>query len=222
MENKLRLLIEFFVEKSFEYIIDKNTEVLFFFKKENDTKKCIQIEYREMEKKIRLGASVTEYIEVDSVEKILEQITEKKTYFNYTLSGTVGVEKGGYLSSDCFFIKTENNLKRYIQLLDAYYKNHILPFFEAIPTLQSFNDKVLSVVPFDEYHNYLSEEVGLKVMIIMLLCKNPLYKDYVLYREKDFENSPYLHNTDSRWHKLSKQSFEEFNKFKEMAEKGEI
>lgn len=173
-------------------------------------------------KKIRLGASITEYIEIDAVENLLEQVTEQKTYFHYTLSGAVGVEKGGYLSDDYFFIKTENDLKRYIQLLDVYYKNHIFPFFEAIPTLQSFDDKVLSVVPFDDFHHYLSGKFGLKAMIIMHLCKNPLYDEYVLYRKKDFKDSPDLNNPESRWHKMVKNSYDEFNKFKEMVEKGEI
>lgn len=100
--------------------------------------------------------------------------------------------------------------------------NHIAPFFEAVPRLQSFNDKVLNIVPFDDYHHYLSGEVGLKAMIIMHLCKNPLYDVYVKHREEEFKKSPYLHNPESRYHKISKQSFEEFNKFKEMVANGEI
>lgn len=221
MEEKLKKILEYFKTKGFEYIIEIDYEVLFFSKVENDTKKCIQIEFREINNKIRLGSSLTEYIQINKVEDILEIVTNTHTYFRYTISGVSGLEKRGYMLDDYFWIKKEKDIDHYIEKLDTYYQSYISPFFEAIPTLQSFNDKVLSVVPFDDYHNFLSGEVGLKAMIVMRLCNNPLYGDYVSYREKDFENSPYLHNPDSRWHKVSKQSYDEFNKFKEMIEKGE-
>lgn len=219
MEEKLSLLFDFFLEKSFEKEIDTESETLLFYKKENDTRKCISIGYKEIGKNIRLDCAVTEYIEISKVEELLEKVTSKKTYFHYTVLGVTGVEKGGYLSDKHHLIKNDKDLKKYIQLLDGYYNNHISPFFDAVPTLQSFNDNVLNIVPFDDYRNYLSGEVGLKAMIIMYLCKNPLYEKYVLYREKGFQNSPNLHDTTSPYHKIVKQSFEDFNRFKEMVEK---
>lgn len=135
MDNNLKKLLDYFYQKDFDCKIDTETGILFFSKTENDTKKCIQI-----------GPGITEYIEVDKVEKILEQVTNKKTYFHYTISGTVNVERGGNLSENFFIIKNESELEAYVQLLDTYYNNYTLPFFKAIPTLQSFNDKVLSVV----------------------------------------------------------------------------
>lgn len=123
---------------------------------------------------------------------------------------------------DYFWVKEDNDLNEYIEKLDTYYQSYIAPFFEGVPTLQSFNDRVLSVVPFEEYHHYLSGEVGLKAMIIMHLCDNPLYDAYVMYREEEFKNSPYLYNPESRWHKVSKQSYEEFKKFKLMVETGNV
>lgn len=222
MEGKLNLLIDSFNQKGFDYEMNFNEDLLYFLKVENDTKKYVQIEVRLINNKIRMSPTVANYIEIAKVEQILEQVTNQKTYLKNTISASIGIDKNNAFSDDYFFIKTENDLKRYIQLLDVYYKNHIFPFFEAIPTLQSFNDKVLSVVPFDDFHHYLSGKFGLKAMIIMHLCKNPLYDEYVLYRKKDFKDSPDLNNPESRWHKMVKNSYDEFNKFKEMVEKGEI
>ncbi|MFJ1328307.1 hypothetical protein [Capnocytophaga canimorsus] len=222
MEEKLSLLFNSFSQKGFDYEVNFDEDLLYFLKTENDTKKYIQIEVCLIKNKIRMSPSVANYIEIVKVEEILEQVTNQKTYLKNTISASIGIDKNNAFSNDYFFIKTKKDLEKYVQLLDVYYNNHIQPFFEAIPTLQSFNDKVLSVVPFDEYHNYLSGKFGLKAMIIMFLCKNPLYKDYVLYREKGFENSPNLQDVTSRYYKTVKQSFEEFNKFKEMVEKGEI
>lgn len=222
MENKLKKILEYFISKQFQYAIEEDYEMLFFTKEENDTKKCIQIEYRNLGTDIRLGAGTTAYVEINKVEIILKKITKEEKHYNYTISGVVGVEKSGYMLDDFFYIKNEKDIDDYISKLDVYYQSHIAPFFEAVPTLQSFNDEVLSVVSFDDYYDYLSGEVGLKAMIIMHLCKNPLYDKYILYREEDFKNSPYLHNPESRYHKISKQSYDEFNKFKEMVTKGEI
>lgn len=222
MQNRLKQILNYFIEKGFDYEIDSEREIVFFSKKENDTKKCIQLGCKAFEKEIKIGSSTTEYIEIDKVEEVLRLITNEQKYFKYTISGIVGVEKGGYLLEEALWVEKEKDLDNYIKKLDAYYQSYIAPFFDAVPTLQSFNDKVLSVVTFDEYHHYLSGEVGLKAMIIMHLCKNVLYTDYVNYREEEYKNSPYLHNPESRYHKISKQGFEDFNKLKAMVAKGEI
>ena len=216
MNNKLKKLLDYFYQKDFDCKIDTETDILFFSKSENDTKKCVQLDCKIKKECIQLGPNITEYIEVDKVEKILEQVTNKKTYFHYTISGTVDVERGGNLSENIFIIKNENELEAYVQLLDSYYNNYTLPFFKAIPTLQSFNDKVLSVVSFDDYPNYLRGEIGLKAMIIMKLCNNSLYEKYIKYREEGFRNSPNLQNVESKFHQIVKKSFIEFNKLKEM------
>lgn len=222
MENKLKELLKYIESKGFDIIIDKEGEVFYYIKKENDTKKIIQTSIRELETEITIGGSAAAYIEIEKVEEILFTVTNQVTYLKNTISASIGIDKDNSLSGNYFHIKNEKDVDDYIEKLDAYYKSHIAPFFQGLPTMQSFNDKVLSVVPFDDFHHYLSGKFGLKAMIIMHLCKNPLYDEYVLYREKDFKDSPDLHNPESRWHKMVKNSYDEFNKFKAMVIKGEI
>lgn len=222
MENKLKKLFDYMESKGFSHEINREVESLFFIKIENDTKKNILISYREFDEGIRLHQAVTSYVEIEKVEDILLAVTNEARYIKRTISASIGIDKEENFLDDYFWINNEKDVETYIDKLYVYYQSHIAPFFEAIPTLQSFNDKVLSVVPFDDYHHYLSGSVGLKSMIIMHLCKNPLYLDYVNYREEEFKNSPYLHNITSRYHKISKQSFDEFIKFKEMVANGDI
>lgn len=222
MENKLEKLFDYIQSKGFSYEINREVESLFFTKIENDTKKNILISYREFEDGVRLHEAATSYIEIEKVENILATVTNQITYIKKTISASTGINKENNFLNDYFWIKKEKDIDTYIDKFDAYYQSNIAPFFEAVPTLQSFNDTVLSVVPFDDYHNYLSGKFGLKAMIIMRLCKNPLYEDYVNYREEDFKTSPDLMNTESRWHKMVKNSYDEFNKFKEMVANGEI
>ena len=222
MENKLKKLFDYIESKGFSHEINTEVESLFFIKIENDTKKNILISYREFDEGIRLHEAVTSYVEIDKVEDILFAVTNEVRYIKRTISASIGIDKEENFLDDYFWIKKDKDLDDYLEKLDTYYQSHIAPFFEAIPTLQSFNDKVLSVVPFDDYHHYLSGKFGLKAMIIMRLCKNPLYEDYVNYREEDFKTSPDLMNTESRWHKMVKNSYDEFNKFKEMVANGEV
>lgn len=222
MENKLDKLFDYIKSKGFSYEINMEVESLFFSKEENDTKKFILISYREFDEGIRLHEAVTSYVEIEKVEDILFAVTNEVRYIKRTISASIGINKEENFLNDYFWIKKEKDIDNYIEKLDVYYQSHIAPFFEAVPTLQSFNDKVLSVVPFCDFHHYLSGKFGLKAMIIMHLCKNPLYDEYVLYREKDFKDSPDLNNPESRWHKMVKNSYDEFNKFKEMVVNGEI
>ena len=222
MENKLKKLFDYIESKGFSHEINTEVESLFFIKIENDTKKNILISYREFDEGIRLHEAVTSYVEIDKVEDILFAVTNEVRYIKRTISASIGIDKEENFLDDYFWIKKDKDLDDYLEKLDTYYQSHIAPFFEAIPTLQSFNDKVLSVVPFDDYHHYLSGKFGLKAMIIMRLCKNPLYEDYVNYREEDFKTSPDLMNTESRWHKMVKNSYDEFNEFKEMVANGEV
>lgn len=222
MENKLKKIFDYIESKGFRHEINREVESLFFIKIENDTKKNILISYREFDEGIRLHEAVTSYVEIEKVEDILLAVTNEARYIKRTISASIGINKEGNFLNDYFWIKKEKDLDDYIEKLDVYYKTHISPFFEAIPTLQSFNDTVLSVVSFDEYHHYLSGKFGLKAMIIMHLCKNTLYDEYVLYREKDFKDSPDFNNPESRWYKMVKNSYDEFNKFKAMVAKGEV
>lgn len=222
MENKLDKLFDYIKSKGFSYEINMEVESLFFSKEENDTKKFILISYREFDEGIRLHEAVTSYVEIEKVEDILFAISNEVRHIKRTISASIGINKEENFLNDYFWIKNEKDVDDYIEKLDVYYQSHIAPFFEAVPTLQSFNDKVLSVVPFEDYHHYLSGKFGLKAMIIMHLCKNPLYVEYVNYREEDFNSSPDLRNPESRWHKMVKNSYDVFNKLKEMVVKGEI
>lgn len=222
MEDKLSKLLKYIEFKGFDIIIDKEGELFYYIKEENDTRKIIQTFVRKLETEITIGGSASAYIEIEKVEEILLAITGKVTYLKNTISASIGIDKDNSLSNNYFHIKNEKDLDTYLEQLDAYYQSHIAPFFAAVPTLQSFNDRVLSVVPFEEYHHYLSGKFGLKAMIIMHLCKSPLYDKYVSYREADFKESPDLYNLESRWHKMVKNSYDEFNKFKEMVEAGNV
>lgn len=124
LEDKLKNILDYFESKGFQSQVEIDYEILFFSKIENDTKKCLQIEFREINNKIRLGSSINEYIQIDKVEDILKNVTNIVTHYKYTISSVYGVEKGGYMLDDYFWIIKEKDVDDYIEKLDVYYKSH--------------------------------------------------------------------------------------------------
>ena len=74
-------------------------------------------------------------------------------------------------------------LKSEVEAFQVAIMNHvgtyILPFFEKYPDLQAVNDKILNVIPQNDYSDYIPGlEKNLKVLIIMRLCGNPKYEEF--------------------------------------------
>jgi len=123
------------------------------------------------------------YISFDSVENILK---EKLRLFNETFN-----------KSDitfCNFINpttdtrdiTIHNEDDFLKLSPLWKKDieeKVLPFFDQWSELKKINDEIIDKLPAPEIPNYIPGETSFKRMIIMKLCNNPNYNNYIIKRE---------------------------------------
>ena len=67
------------------------------------------------------------------------------------------------------------------------YIQSVLPFFDMVSSLQVVNDEIINKIPQMELSDYIPGEMHLKKLIIMKLCKNSGYYEYVKWLEGSFQ-----------------------------------
>lgn len=75
-------------------------------------------------------------------------------------------------------LQTPLNIQKFENKIIDHVDSYILPFFQKFSNLQDVNDKILNLLPKEEYANYIPGQTNFKVLIIMKLCNNSKYNDF--------------------------------------------
>lgn len=119
-------------------------------------------------------------ISLKEVNDILFQFIPEGNNENYIVSSMPHYDfhrdflqplKGKYIEKveDLSFVK---------DLLVEYISKYILPFFSEINTAQDVNDKILDVLPWNEWNNYIPGKTYYKAIIILKLSKSKQYEEF--------------------------------------------
>lgn len=80
-------------------------------------------------------------------------------------------------------IHTENDFIGLVPVWKKDIEEKVLPFFDQWSDLKKINDDIIDKLPTPEIPNYIPGETSFKRMIIMKLCNNPNYNNYIFKRE---------------------------------------
>jgi hypothetical protein len=84
----------------------------------------------------------------------------------------------------------ENQLMEAARFMHEYIVQYALPFFEKFTSLQVVNDNIINGVPQDALSNYIPGAfMYAKKLVIMKLCDNPGYDEYVQWLLETFRKN---------------------------------
>jgi|GEM_PF-2369328 len=75
-------------------------------------------------------------------------------------------------------LQTPLNIQKFENKIINHVDSYILPFFQKFSNLQDVNDKILNLLPKEEYANYIPGQTNFKVLIIMKLCNSSKYINF--------------------------------------------
>lgn len=119
------------------------------------------------------------YISFDIVESILR---EKLRLFNESFNKsniTFCNFTNPTVDTRNIYINNESDFIGLVPVWKKDIEDKVLPFFDQWSDLKKINDEIIEKIPEPELPNYITGETGLKRMIIMKLCNNPNYQQYI-------------------------------------------
>ncbi|WP_405399959.1 hypothetical protein [Maribacter sp. Asnod2-G09] len=75
-------------------------------------------------------------------------------------------------------LQTPFDIQKFENKIINHVDSYILPFFQKFSNIQDVNDKILNLLPIEEYANYIPGQTNFKVLIIMKLCNSSKYIDF--------------------------------------------
>ncbi|GAB3719391.1 hypothetical protein GCM10027592_62870 [Spirosoma flavus] len=188
---------------------DQNFNIAFFYK--NDGLKTDMISYgyggythRAIDTISICGSAFKKWVSFPIVENILLKFTPKENITNSTFDFINQNDKTivnhpmieQYTSEDKFITLYENNnlidsnfQKVTLEIIN-YAKLNFLPFFQKVHDLQEVNDEIIDKIPQMQLSNYIPGQfMSFKKQIIMKLCSNPSYDDYLSWLNGKYQSA---------------------------------
>ncbi len=128
--------------------------------------------------KFTLGSNILHWISLKEVNDILFQFIEKNNNEHVTVRSLPNYDFGDLLPLKGKYIEKVEDLSFVKDLLVEYISKYILPFFSEINTAQDVNDKILDVLPWNEWNNYIPGKTYYKAIIILKLSKSKQYEEF--------------------------------------------
>ncbi|MDO4228647.1 MAG: hypothetical protein Q4C98_02440 [Capnocytophaga sp.] len=173
----------------------------FDFYKENTKKRdSLFITYLINSKQLYISNTINYNISIEEVNKILSyfidiqnsnEIVTVKKLPNLKHKEISDLEDKIFKLPN-YSLKKEKNLLIVTDILLEYISKSVLTFFSEIQSVQDVNDKILNVLPWDKWSDYIPGKTYYKALIILKLVKSNQYESfYTMYynRIKDFFDS---------------------------------
>lgn len=103
-----------------------------------------------------------------------------------------------------------NDIIQSAKILRSYFIKTVLPFYEIVGTLENVHEEIIKKIPQMKIANYIEGDIVTKKLIIMKLCNNPDYDEYVTWADGAYAKGMSI-NPD--------RYFKDYNVYKEVRDK---
>jgi hypothetical protein len=167
-----------------------------------------------------LGGNFTTCVALHEVNKILSNVINMSAIENLTIAEFPLYNKNydSIINIENTVISTDN-VDIIISELIFFFQNNFFPFFDKVTSIQVVNDEIINKIPHMELGQYIPGKMPLKKQIIMKLCENPQYNDYIGWLEKIYLTA--LEDKNNIRYKNYEESYRGFQLLSSVLESGE-
>ncbi|UYW01817.1 hypothetical protein K5I29_02530 [Flavobacterium agricola] len=137
--------------------------------------------------KFLVGTSLYNRISFQEVNDILFKFIANDNNEHYTVHSLPDYDlyEEELLALKHKYIESEKDLEEVKNILLPYISQRVLPFFEQIKTVEDVNEKIINVVDWMRWADYIPGQTYYKALIILKLSKSSSYDSfYLMYKDR--------------------------------------